>query len=107
MTKNHMKSWYFRNLEWERKHPKFMICLRISTVAAALVSIYSMNQTILDLIGLEAAMPILIAFGVGFLLIASLVYLLYRKLKKTWIHEWELANEKRINRADNETMGIH
>ena len=102
-----MKGWYFRNLEWERKHPKFMICLRIFVIFVALFTIYRLNQTILDLIGLEAAIPIFIALGVGILFTALLVFLLYRKLKKTWILEWELSNEKGMNEADNDESRIH
>ena len=102
-----MKSWYFRNLEWERKHPKTMICLRISSVSVAVITIYLTNQTILDLIGLEAAIPIFIALGVGILFIASLVFLLYRKLKKTWILEWELSNEKSMNEEHKDASRIH
>lgn len=102
-----MKSWYFRNLEWERQHPKFMICLRIFVVFIALFTIYFLNRRIPELIGWEAAMPIFISSGIGFLLVASLVYLLSRKLKKTWIHEWELSNEKSMNEEHNNTSQIH
>lgn len=99
-----VKSWYFHNLDWERRHPKFMICLRMSVVTLAIVMIYRANRTILELLGLEAAVPIFVFLGVGFISIASLFFLLYRKLKKTWVQEWELANEKSVNEERGDTI---
>ena len=107
MTRDRVKSWYFRNLEWERKHPKFMICLRIFVVLVAIFTTYFLNHQILELIGWEAAIPLFISLGVGFLFTASLVYLLYRKLKKTWLHEWEIANEESMHEAHNDNSRNH
>ena len=107
MTKDNVRVWYFRSLEWERKHPKFMICLRISVVLATIFAVYRLNHRIPELIGWEAAIPIFIALGIGFLLIASLVYLLYRKLNKSWIHEWKISNEKRMSDVHNHPSEIH
>ena len=87
MPSDRLKTWYLKNLEWERKHPKFMVCLRVFIFAFVIFVCYFHVQTILSLISLEQAIPIFALFICGGLVIALLVFLLYRKLKKTWIAE--------------------
>ena len=83
---NRLKTWYLRNLEWEQKHRKFMICLRafiallvIAVNVRAIQIILSFSSSLRD------ALPILIPLYSAILITGLLIFFLYRKLKNSTI----------------------
>ena len=78
-----LKAWYLRNLRWERKHRKSMICIRVFAVLLAIAVNARLIQIVLRFYSLSDAIPIFVLFYSAVLVTLLLIYFLFRKLKKT------------------------